>query len=251
MKNGIDKLPTTTVTPIRLCVFQATRRPKNIVKSIETAYGKVTIEGRLGQAHADLLDCVMHCKERHRINNGKLEIIVDPQKLRIEMGGGKRYSGEQIEVLENDLLKAILTIDTIKFKVRGHIIEKIIDSNITKLNPTKAAERPLRCWILSEDWTKLVEGDVKKYYDPKQLCKIEHGSVAAVARHVLTHQHQPNGGWVLNRLIEAAGVERQLSKVKKEIFDNKTELAELGIKIENERVFLAVPARFLAAPARF
>jgi hypothetical protein len=210
------------------------------VKSIEPGFNKATVEGRLGQAHADLVDCVMCYSMENRIHNGKLEIIIDPHKLRMAMGGGKQYSAEQIEVLENDLLKAILTMHTKIFnKVRTHIVDRIIDSYKTKLNPLNATQRKLRCWIFTEEWTKLILNDVAKYYDPKPLCRIEYGSVAAIARHVLTHQFQPNGGWKLEGLIEAAGVKRQASKVKNELTESADELANLGIKIVNDRIFLS------------
>ncbi|ADL54854.1 hypothetical protein Galf_0818 [Gallionella capsiferriformans ES-2] len=93
--SGIKRLPTTTATPVRLCAFQATRRPKQLIKTIQTAFGCVTVDGRLGQAHADLMECVMFHSEQHRIKDGRLEVVIDPYRIRRAMGGGRStYSAE-------------------------------------------------------------------------------------------------------------------------------------------------------------
>ena len=250
---GTNRLPTSTVTPNRLCVYQATRRPKQHVRAVQTAFGCLKIDGRLGQAHADLMDCVMFCADRHRIQEGRMEVIVDPYRIRKVMGGGSnQYSAEQVAVLMRDLLHTILTIDTPKIKIAGHIVEKIVDAKMMKNDPRSWAEgeRYMQVWVFSGEWTRLIQNDIARFYDPLALCRIDHGSVAAIARHVLTHQCQPNGGWRLDGLIKAAGVERQASKVRQEMLDNADTLNELGIRLEGDRLVLAAPARFQAAPAR-
>jgi len=255
MKHGIEHLPTATVTPVRLCAFQATRRPKQLVKTINTVFGSITIDGRLGQAHSDLMECVMFHAERSRIENGRLEVIIDPYRIRMAMGGGEsKYSSEQLDLLSKDLTKAMLETDTPTVNIKGHIVEKIVEAKIKKTDRrawTAECDRNLVCWVFSQEWTTLIQADIARYYDPAALCRIDHGSVAAIARHVLTHQHQPNGGWKLDGLIEAAGVERQHSKVKQEVQNNAEVLAELGIRISGDRVFLAAPAPSLAASAPF
>lgn len=246
MINGSDKkLPTSTVTPIRLCVFQATRRPVQAIRTVATAFGSLTVDGRLGQAHADLMECVMFCAEKHRIENGQLQIIVDPYRVRMVMGGGKQFSAEQIKTLRRDLLKAIMTIETDDFRVHGHAVEKVVVSKLTKPDPREWAtgERHLEAWVFSKEWTELIKDDIARHYNPTPLCRIDRGGVAAIARHVLTHQHQPNGGWKLGALAKAAGVERRADKVRRDMQDNAGALAELGIHIEDDRVFLATPAR--------
>lgn len=249
---GTNRLPTSTATPIRLCVYQATRRPKQSVRILQTAFGILNIDGRLGQAHADLMDCVMFCADQHRIQEGRLEVIVDPYRIRKAMGGGKQYSAEQLTTLERDFLHTILTVETPKIKITGHIVEKIVEAKLTKSDPRCWAEgkRNLQVWVFSTEWTRLVQNDIARYYNPMPLCRIDHGSVAAIARHVLTHQYQPNGGWHLEGLIKAAGVERQASKVRQEMQESSDTLAELGICIDGDRLILAAPARPIAAPAR-
>lgn len=252
--NILDNMPTATVTPIRVCVFQATRYPVQSARTITTPFGSLTIDGRLGQSHEDFLDCAMRCADKHKIDSvGRLQLLIDPHKLRMALGGGKKYSAEQINVLRRDLMQAILHIETPTLKIAGHIVDDIREAKEVAAEDKRrwagSGTRQLMVVIFSESWTKLINSDVRRYYDPIPLCRIEHGSVAAIARHVLTHQHQPNGGWKLKGLITAAGVQRQASKVKAEMLGNTDALAEMGIRIEDDRVFLAATAPSLAATA--
>lgn len=102
--DNCDNLPTSPVTPIRLCAFQATRRPAKADElEIVTAFGEVTVTGRIGQSHADFLDCVMHHREGRFWGEGnRLMVRFDPHELRMAMGGGDvKYSAEQMKVIEN------------------------------------------------------------------------------------------------------------------------------------------------------
>lgn len=248
-------LPTSSATPTRLQVFQATRRPKQLERLIQTAFGNVSIDGRLGQAHADLLECVMFHSIRYEIVRGRLGVLVDPYRIRKAMGGGlNTYSGGRIKEFERDLLRAVLTVDTPRLNIRGHIVDKIAEAKTTATDPRRWAdvvERHLQLWVFSQEWTKLIGADIGRYYDPAPLCRIERGSVAAIARHVLTHRHQPSGGWTLEGLIKAAGVGRRLDKVRLEMMESVTELAELGIGItaDGDRVKMATPATSMSTPA--
>lgn len=243
----MDTLPTSTVTPIRVCAYQATRRPTKIVeqKTI-TAFGSVSVTGRLGQAHADFLDCAMHCADDHKTDSvGRLQLLVDPHKLRMAMGGGKnKYSAEQMNILKRDLMEAVLDIKTPNLKIMGGIIDEIREAKGAEAEAEDkrrwagSGRRQMMLIIFSTPWTSLLEADVKRYYDPTPLCRIDRGGVAAIARHVLTHQHTPNGGWKLATLAKAAGVQRQASKVKAEMLANADALAELGIGLDGDRIFL-------------
>ena len=61
---SIDKLPTATALQSRLNIFQSTRRPQHLKMTLkQTKFGSSVVNGRLGQSHADLLDCVMFFME--------------------------------------------------------------------------------------------------------------------------------------------------------------------------------------------
>lgn len=52
-----SRLPTSTVAQHRVRLFQPTRRPKaQGSQMVKTNFGMVTVTGRLGQGHADLLE---------------------------------------------------------------------------------------------------------------------------------------------------------------------------------------------------
>ncbi len=258
MEPGIDRLPTTTATPIRLQIYQSTRRPKQMLRIInDTGYKNfsLTVEGRLGQVHADLLECVMYLSETSRIKEDRLEVVVDPYRVRCAMGeAGSKYSASTIRALEKDFRRALLDLDTPQHKIMGGIVERIVESKLVRADRrgwSSAQDRPLHCWIFTPEWTALAHSDMPRFYDPRPLCRIDHGAVAAIARHVLTHQHQPRGGWKLGRLMMAAGVVRQPSKVRREFEESEALLAEMGIRLEHDRVFLVASAPSLAASAPF
>ncbi len=252
MMTSIERLPTSTATPIRLCAYQPTRRPIQAIRNIEIVYGTLTIDGRLGQAHADLMDCVMFLCDKHRIHNDRLEVIVDPYRIRKALGTANQYSADQLAKLQRDLLQTILTIETPRLKISGHIIDQFIQSKQLKADRRSwsSGQRHLQVWVFSQQWTLLMKQDISRYYNPIPLCRIDSGSVAAIARHILTHQYQPNGGWRLDGLIDATGITRQLSKVRNELDENAGALNELGIQFRDDRLSLATPARLIATPAR-
>ena len=256
MTNGKPtRLPTSTATPTRLCVFQATRRPKQITKTIETSYGSLTIDGRLGQAHADLMECLMYFAEQHRIRDGRLEVLIDPYSLRKSLGSsGHQYSASQIKILRADLQKAILKIETENIECHCHILEKVVVSKICKPDPRSwmTGERKLEYWVFSQEWTEIINKDINRYYNPLPLCNIEAGSVSAIARHILTHRFEPPGGWKLAGLLKAVDVARIASKVRQELINHADVLAELGIKFDGDgdRLRLTATARKVSATAR-
>lgn len=268
MTTSIDKnrLPTSTAAPTRLCLYQATRRPQLGTRTVQIEkIGSMIVIGKLGQVHANLMECLMFLAENHRVKDNRLEITVDPFKLRKAMWSGKErkktslrknqpiYSAEQMLLLESDLQAAVLVTDSKTMQIRGHIVEKVRESIAIHDDQRKWSKesegRKFQVWVISEEWTKVILNDVGRFYDPRPLCRIEHGSVAAIARHVLTHQHQPNGGWKLDGLITAAEVTRRPDKVRQELSESTAELAELGIRVDGDRVKMSAPATQMSAPA--
>ncbi|MBU2842578.1 hypothetical protein [Acidithiobacillus thiooxidans] len=56
-------------------MFQPTRRPVPLSRYVrETPYGTVTITGKLGQGHRDLLDSILFHRENFNIRDGRLRI---------------------------------------------------------------------------------------------------------------------------------------------------------------------------------
>lgn len=215
MTNGIENLPTTTAHQSRLRIFQATRRPMKLAQKIETSWGWIIIDGRLGQAHADILEVIMHKHlNARKLDDGRLQILIDPYVLRRAVGG---YGHDKLWDRMKDL-KAT-TMEVFVMRSREKYLCSILDevqeteSRIMR-DPRSSAMRQAdvdddgtgrRKWrfTFSRQWSQFIENDVGRYYDPENVIKLRHGVSQAIARLIKTHQSQPNGGWDRDGLILA------------------------------------------------
>ena len=84
----------------------------------------------------------------------------------------------------------------------------------------------------------LLERDLSLYYPPGPIARLQHGISQAVARHVLTHKHDPAGGWHLDTLIRAVCGERISSKEmingRYRLKRDAADLRKMGIDIDAE-----------------
>ncbi len=103
-------LPASTRTQSRVALFQPTKRPTRRTGEWQSsADGKrrVRVTGRLGQRHADVLEAICFTAlARRDIEDGGLELIVDPYRIRRCVGAARgkwgAYSKEQVLVLLAD-----------------------------------------------------------------------------------------------------------------------------------------------------
>jgi hypothetical protein len=104
------RLPTTSAHQARLQFFQPTRKPAfQEERKVETKWGTATIKGKLGQGHADVLEAIFsECQDYQKMDDGTLQVLVDPHKIRVEAGGGKLLSGETLDNITDDLMSAII-----------------------------------------------------------------------------------------------------------------------------------------------
>lgn len=238
--------PTTTTHAIRLCLFQATRRPVQ-EKGVEvlTPWGKIRRWGRLGQQHADVLEAICYCRERRGdLEDGRIKLLVDPARVRRRSGqtSGQRFS----EVLKELEQAVIEIIEPQRLACSGHLIDhisKAVRSDgtpLTRHDPLTRGERPLWRVELGKAFCTLIAGDVWIGYDPTPIAALRHGISQALARHVLTHKRAPAGGWTLDGLIRAVSgeelSEQQLRDRRREVRGDSDALAGLGIEIEAGRV---------------
>lgn len=232
-------LPTTTANQIRCQVFQPTRRPVTLrKKEIATAWGTAIVEGRLGQGHADVLEAIMYNAIKFRLIDDRLQLLVDPHKIRMSAGGGKQCSYEQLWVVMKDLKKAVIELHIPKkrLKILGGIIDEVADSESTRVDPRTNKPRHLWCITLNKAWTELVGRDIPRYYDPLPIAKLTNGISQAVARHILTHDQPPKGGWKIKELLITVGATGRPWKRKAELLDDANILAEIDIKINGDRI---------------
>lgn len=246
----IKKIPTTTTMESRLRIFQPTQRPVRKSITIDVAWGKAKITGRLGQRHADLLEIIRASALDWGIDNGRVAILVDPYVISKKLGGGSgQYSYQRMYVLLEELAEAVIVLETESMKAIGHIIDETLEAKKSVQNPMTGTDRPLMKVIFGCVGAALLEKDLFLYYDPVPISALGSGMAQAVARHVLTHKTEPNGGWKVDTLIHAVagginGV--PLRKGRAAIKADAEGLARCGILVEEDRVHLtrkSVPQR--------
>ena len=234
--------PTTTAHAVRLCLFQATRRPRQLRgEAVKTPWGAVRITGRLGQQHADVLEAICYEREKKgELEDGRIKLLVDPARVRRRAG---QTSGDGFRQVLDELMSAVIEIiEPEKLACSGHLIDHIDKarradgSYITRENPL-GGERHLWRVEIGKALCTLVAGDIWIGYDPAGIARLDHGISQAVARHVLSHKTQPRGGWTLDTLIRAvAGSEigdKALRDRRYELRLEAAALRDIGIEIDD------------------
>ncbi len=234
--------PTSTIHAIRLCLFQATRRPEKIEKIVDTSFGKIRIKGRLGQAHLDVFEAICYSREKKKEVDGRIHILVDPWEVRKKSG---QMSGTTLKKITDDLLEVIIEIiEPDPLACVGHLVDHIdvlrkLSTGEKITRPGAFGERKLWTVKLGEAFCKLVQKDIWVGYDPAPIARLEHGISQAVARHVLTHKTAPNGGWMMDTLIEAVAgtVSRELlRKYRERIREDAQKMVEIGVIVDTDRI---------------
>ncbi|HAS6762871.1 TPA: ABC transporter ATPase [Vibrio parahaemolyticus] len=250
MTSGNKVAPTTTALQARVMIYQPSLRPEELKEHwIDTSFGRCRVTGRLGQRHADVVEGMLYVAERKRdVSDGGVEILVDPAKLRRTLSDNQ-YSFGQIEKLVTELRAATITIETSQFDfpIIGGLIDHVIPSPMTRLNPLTGGERHLWRVRLGAAMVMLLEHDLSLYYRPKDISRLQYGISQAVARHILTHKNDPAGGWHMDTLIRAVSGNVKGQKIRdarKRLRKDVLGLSKLGIEITDEnRVKRGTPAR--------
>ena len=137
-----NKLPTTTVSQSRLRLFQPTCRPVKIRETFETSWGTVTVNGRLGQVHQNVLESYLYyCEESFVLPDGTIKLLCDPYRIR-------KYSNlsniNQLNDITDDIMAAVVTIrpNNINCMIeKGHLIRR---QEIAQCDDGSAITRPNR-----------------------------------------------------------------------------------------------------------
>ena len=259
-----QQMPTTTYMQSRVVLFQPTKRPTRRCGDWQvTSWGRVRVTGRLGQRHADLLEAVCATSiSWRRIDDGGIELLVDPYRLRRCMAAGRGKWGEdsqgQVQLLLTELCEALIEIVTPDlehkapgFRVVGHLIDHWIPSLDDQVVNPLGGTRLLWRARLGVALVELLRVDGKLWHDPAKIAALRFGVSKALARHVLTHRRMPPGGWWLDVLLTAIGVAAS-SQVRKQarraLRDDSNGLAALGITVRDGRVLIGEVSARLSAP---
>lgn len=241
------RLPTSTVHQSRLQLYQPTRRPVYLHREIETPWGMAKVNGKLGQVHADIIEAICRNTEDHRFieQTGDLQVLVDPYKVRTSVGGGTAYSKDTLWRMMAEL--RAVTIDLSGndgSRYIGGILSAVEESPATRHNPLNGKTRQLWRITFQKAFVLLLRNDLHLYYNPAALAKIETGVAQAIARHILTHRDQPNGGWTLDGLIIAVGAggdSKAMRNRRGEVRRDAHHLKTLNIVIAGDRVYRTEP----------
>jgi hypothetical protein len=226
-------------------LFQATQRPTQRDGGwIATQWGRCRVVGRLGQRHADLLEAILYTAERDReTDDGGIELLVDPAAVRRCLSDG-RSSLTRIREWLKELRAATVEIETQKLaevgeRILGGLIDHVEPSPMTRRDPLKGSERHLWRVRLGRPLVLLLAHDLHLRYDPAPIARLEHGVSQGVARHILTHQAAPPGGWKLDGLIDAVAgplTNQARRDARRRLRADAPRLAALGIAVESDRV---------------
>ncbi len=236
-------VPTTTLSQHRIRLYQPTRRPVEIRQESETQFGRVVVEGKIGQTHADMMEAIMFCSEKWGEVDGRIKLLVDPARVRRVAG---ITGGRQMADLLRDLMRVYVKITVTKpreFTAHGHLIDEVVEARtaggelITRPNPL-GGERKMWRVVLGRGLIELMERDFHVHRDPSAIARLQHGISQAVARHALTHRSPP-GGWRLDVLVKAVAgdlSDTNLRHRRHELRADADALAEIGIEIDGDRV---------------
>jgi hypothetical protein len=230
--------PTTTTIPARVRIFQPSQRPTARRGDwIETAWGRVRVSGRLGQRHADIYEAIRHTALDSRARDGQTDLLVDPARVRRVLG--QHYSYSTLWRLLDEIMQAVVEIDTPGVRGLGYLIDSVTESKKRARDPLTGGERTLWVVRLGLAARALDERDLPLHYDPAPVARLQHGISQAVARHVLTHKTEPRGGWSIDGLIIAVAGEigeQAMRDARRRVRADAAGLAELGVEIDGDRV---------------
>ena len=243
-RRGQAKMPTATAKEHRLGIYQPTRRPSWLDRQVATSWGVVRVVGKLGQAHADVMDALLYCAERRRdLEDGRIKILVDPARVRRVSGVG---SGEQFRRLLDELMAAVVEIrEPASLCCLGHLVDHVDMARrsdgtlITRRNPLDRGERSLWRVELGKALCTLLEKDIWRGYNPAPIARLRHGISQAIARHMLSHSKAPRGGWIIDNLIRVVAGEISggpLRHRRRELVSDAESLGMIGLHMEGDRL---------------
>jgi hypothetical protein len=240
----LKHVPTSTAHQARLHLYQPTRRPQWMERVITTPWGTATVRGKIGQVHADIIEAICRHAEDHRTvaATGHLQILVDPYRVRVSVGGGTAYSKDTLWRMLTELREVSITLEVPSqgLKVLGGILDRVEESPATRIN--HLTKKPRQLWRVTLDpaCAAMMRDDLQLYYDPAPLAKIETGVAQAIARHILTHRDQPTGGWLIDNLIKAVGADGNsvtMRHRRREIRACAETLKTVGLIVDSDRIY--------------
>jgi len=212
IRKKLKDIGVTTESQNRLPIFEPTLKAKNGIRVFENRYGKLTVKGRLGQVHKNLLETIFYERELYDFfedgDNKYLKVLYHEYKVKKYLTtGSTTYCHREYKQLIEDMKQAYVELETNKVKVKGPLILEKTASKITKktkgnLPNLRGKEIPLAVITFGPVITTLFEKELRFTYDPKPILSLSSGISQAVVRFLKTHKNHPSAGYHLKPLVE-------------------------------------------------
>jgi len=249
LKRKQEELGVATESLNRLPIFQPTLKAKFEVRSFESKYGRITIEGRLGQAHKNVLETILFKRKAFSLKGLALKILYDEYEVRKYLSQGSEYNYETYKRLIKDMIKAYIKLETEKLTIEGTLITRKITSKKysrqTKSNLPGLVGREIPYAVVEfgDVAAMLIKEELKFKYDPKPIMALDSGISQAIVRFLKTHRHHPEAGYHLRELVAnlTDNIEGQNWRNIKRFLKKDAELLQkLGVSIDfkKERLFM-------------
>jgi len=242
LRKGLESLGVTTESQNRLPIFEPTMKPREGVRVFEGKYGKLLVEGRLGQAHKNLLETIFWKKEIYTFDEEDgiefLKVAYDEMKIRKYLSQKSEYSYERYRELLKDMIRTYISLETNKLRIQGTLIMQIYESKVKRptrsRSPIIPKEVPLTVIKFGAVATALFKNELKFTYNPKPIMGLKSGISQALARFLKTQQSHPTAGYHLRGLIENLEGQMENKKwweIRRYLKEDAEKLEELGIVI--------------------
>ena len=226
----------------RTAVFQP--KFKNIQNGTwtwATAWGTVTVSGRLGALHRKVLDAIFASaiKTKRIPETGGQMMVIDPYRV-AKLTGTSKSHPQWLKTILQDMQNATVAIvnKTNGDQYWGHIISDIWLSQHPAEMPGGAltGQRALFVVTISPGWMQIYDTSiVMKYRNVLPvLASLESGATYAMILHVLTHS---GGCFAVDDVLQTVGVpwpsmsRQRRHAILREVRDADPQLQKLGMEL--------------------
>ena len=253
LRKDLESLGVATESQNRLPVFEPTLRPTYRKRVFENKHGKLIVEGRLGQAHKNLLEMILWKNEFHLFveEEGRLylKVAYDKEKIRKCLSQGTKYSYQTYKKLIQDMIQTYIELKTKKLEIQGTLLMEVYKSPsaikpVESKSPAIPTEAPLTVAKFGAVGTALMEKELKFTYNPERIISLGNGISQAIVRYLRTHRRHPKAGYHLKELIEnlEENVEGQKWRnIKRFLKEDTEKLNDIGIVINFKENRLFIP----------
>jgi len=203
-----EELGVATESLNRLPIFLPTLKAKFELRSFESKYGRITIHGRLGQAHKNVLETILFKRKAFSLKGTSLKILYNEYEVRKYLSSqGTEYNYETYQRLIKDMIQTYIKLETENFSIEGTLItRKFTAKNYsykTKSNLPGLAGKDIAYAVieLGDVATMLIKKELRFKYDPKPIMQLKSGISQALVRFLKTHKHHPQAGYHLRELV--------------------------------------------------